>query len=178
MRISGGTLKNRRFYPPVKKWPTRPTTDIAREALFNILSNILDFERTGFLDLFGGSGAHSYEMISRGCKNVVYVDNFPACLKFVKKTAIEFQIESEIEFVLSDFEYYLRTTTKKFEYIFAGPPYQLKNLSSIPDLIFQNKLLVDKGLFVLEHNPKYIFSEHSHFLQVRHYGQTYFSFFN
>lgn len=84
MRITGGFLKGRTFYPPAGKWPTRPTTDIAREGLFNILTNMLDFEAIAMLDLFGGTGAHGYEMISRGCQNVVYVDKFMPCLNFVK----------------------------------------------------------------------------------------------
>ena len=91
MRIIGGQFKGRRFHPPAKNWPTRPTTDFAKEGLFNILANFLDFESTKVLDLFGGTGSHGYEFISRGCTDVTYVDHFPACVTFVKKiSAIEF----------------------------------------------------------------------------------------
>lgn len=177
MRITGGYLKGRTFYPPADQWPTRPTTDISREALFNILSNFLDFENTKMLDLFGGSGAHSYEMISRGCVQVVYVDNFAPCLKFVKATIKDFKIEDKMKVVLSDFEKFIKSTDQIFDYIFAGPPYQLKNLIHIPDLIFQANRLSEGGILVLEHNPNYSFTDHPKYWQSRNYGQTYFSFF-
>ena len=113
MRITGGFLKGRTFYPPADQWPTRPTTDIAREALFNILSNFLDFENTTMLDLFGGSGAHSYEMISRGCTKIVYVDNFTPCLKFVREISKDFKLENEMQLVLSDYEKFIKSTKEK-----------------------------------------------------------------
>ena len=177
MRITGGILKGRTFYPSANQWPTRPTTDIAREALFNILSNFLDFEHTAMLDLFGGSGAHSYEMISRGCTNVVYVDNFAPCLKFVKALIKEYQIETKIQVILSDYEKYITSTAASFDYIFAGPPYQLKNLALIPNLLIETKILTNNGFIVLEHNPAHSFNSHPHYWQSRNYGQTYFSFF-
>ncbi|MBV6656076.1 MAG: RsmD family RNA methyltransferase, partial [Mameliella sp.] len=92
MRIIGGSFKGRRFNPPAKNWPTRPTTDFAKEGLFNIWYNMLDFEALKVLDIFGGTGNHSYEFISRGCKDVTYVDKFPGCVKFVKRTAEELGI--------------------------------------------------------------------------------------
>lgn len=85
MRIIGGKFKGRKFYPPADNWPTRPTTDFAKEGLFNILNNRLDFQATVMLDLFGGTGNHSYEFISRGCEDVTYVDKFGGCVFFVKK---------------------------------------------------------------------------------------------
>ena len=88
MRIIGGEFKGRKFIPPAKNWPTRPTTDFAKEGLFNILQNRLDFSETKFLDLFGGTGNHSYEFISRGCTDVTYVDKFPGCVAFVKKDCL------------------------------------------------------------------------------------------
>ncbi len=177
MRITGGFLKGRTFYPPADQWPTRPTTDIAREALFNILSNFLDFENTTMLDLFGGSGAHSYEMISRGCTKIVYVDNFTPCLKFVREISKDFKLENEMQLVLSDYEKFIKSTKEKFDYIFAGPPYQLKNLGDIPDLIMQENLLSEDGFMVLEHNPSHSFLTHPNHWQSRNYGQTFFSFF-
>ena len=97
MRIISGQFKGRKFYPPAKNWPTRPTTDFAKEGLFNILQNQLEFESLKVLDLFGGTGNHSYEFISRGCKDVTYVDKFPGCVAFVKKTAKELNIERYIK---------------------------------------------------------------------------------
>lgn len=177
MRISGGFLKGRIFNPPAKNWPTRPTTDIAREALYNILTNLLDFEATRMLDLFGGTGAHTYEMISRGGKSSVYVDLHKPCLEFVRKTATSFQINQFIEFVNADYIHYLKACNTQFDYVFAGPPYPLLTLSKIPDLIVEADVVMQKGFFVLEHNPQHDFAKHSHFWQVRNYGQTFFSFF-
>jgi 16S rRNA (guanine(966)-N(2))-methyltransferase RsmD len=177
MRLTGGYLKGRTFYPPADKWPTRPTTDIAREALFNILSNFIDYDGIRMLDIFGGSGAHSYEMISRGCNDVVYVDHFAPCIQFVKKTVVEFIIQDKIKIVLSDYEKFLLMGTKPFNYIFAGPPYPLKNLDQIPEKIFKSNLLASDGFFVLEHNQEYTFIDRPGFWQVRNYGQTHFSFF-
>lgn len=177
MRISGGFLKGRVFNPPAKNWPTRPTTDISREALFNILTNILYFESTDMLDLFGGTGAHTFELISRGGKSSCYVDLHRPCLEFVKKTATSYQIQDFIEFVNSDYLHFIKSCRKKFNYVFAGPPYPLPGLANIPDLIAESALVLPNGVFVLEHNPQHDFKNHSHFWQERHYGQTFFSFF-
>ena len=102
MRVIGGTLSGRKFNPPAKNWPTRPTTDYAKEGLFNILNNKFDFEELKVLDLFGGTGSHSYEFISRGCKDVTYVDKFGGCVAFAKKTAQEFKIEEYLKIVKLD----------------------------------------------------------------------------
>ncbi len=177
MRISGGLLKGRTFYPPADNWPTRPTTDFARTALFNILTNVLNFEEIKALDLFGGTGAHSYELISRGCKEVVYVDKLKFAVQFVKENVELWKIEENIKIVQMDYLLFIQSCVQKFDYIFAGPPYELKKLDEIPDRVFENGILADEGLFVLEHNPKFDFSEHPYFGQVRNYGQTHFSFF-
>lgn len=177
MRIIGGKFKGRRFSPPADNWPTRPTTDQAKEGLFNILTNILDFDDIKVLDLFGGTGSHGYEFISRGCTDVTYVDKFPACVAFVKKTAETLQIEDLINIVRSDVFQFMARATAKYDYIFAGPPYGLPTLDSIPDVIFEKELLAEGGLFVLEHNPHHSFKNHPHFFQERNYGKTIFSFF-
>jgi 16S rRNA (guanine(966)-N(2))-methyltransferase RsmD len=177
MRIIAGKFKGRKFNPPADKWPTRPTTDFAREGLFNILMNILDFEKTKVLDLFGGTGSHSYEFVSRGCKDVTYVDNFPGCVSFVKKTAKALDIEANIRIVKADVFKFITNTTEQFDYIFAGPPYPLSNIDAIPDLIFEHNLLKPDGLFVLEHDPTHSYQTHPHFWQERNYGKTIFSFF-
>jgi len=177
MRIIGGKFKGRRFNPPADNWPTRPTTDYAKEGLFNILTNILNFDEVRVLDLFGGTGSHGYEFISRGCTDVTYVDKFPACIAFVKKTAEALKIEGMIQIVRSDVFQFIAHATKPYDYIFAGPPYGLATLDSIPDVIFEKQILAEDGLFVLEHNPNHNFKNHPHFFQERNYGKTIFSFF-
>ena len=177
MRIISGKFKSRRFYPPADKWPTRPTTDFAKEGLFNILQNRIDFEETKMLDLFGGTGNHSYEFISRGCKQVTYVDKFNGCVRFVKKTAKELKIEDQIRIYKMDVFKFISTTSEKYDYIFAGPPYPLPTIDTIPDCIFENNLLKSGGLLVLEHNPNHEFGKHPYFAEERRYGKTIFSFF-
>ena len=177
MRIIAGKFKGKRFYPPAKNWPTRPTTDFAKEGLFNILANNFDFELLTVLDLFGGTGSHSYECISRGCNNVTYVDNFGACVAFVKKIALNLKITGNIKIVHSDVFKFLMHRTGTYDYIFAGPPYALPRLESIPDLIFNNHLLKTGGWFVLEHNAHHNFTSHQYCFDVRKYGDTFFSFF-
>jgi len=177
MRIIGGTFKGRRFYPPADKWPTRPTTDFAREGLFNILNNRLDFEQVKMLDLFGGTGSHSFEFLSRGCEDVTYVDKFPACVAFVKKTASGLGISGRLRIVKADVFRFMQSSQDKFDYIFAGPPYALPLIDKIPGLVFQHDLLLPGGLFVLEHNPNHSFRDHPFFLEARNYGKTIFSFF-
>lgn len=177
MRIIGGKFRGRRFNPPAKNWPTRPTTDFAKEGLFNILQNHFDFEEMKVLDLFGGTGSHSYEFISRGCKDVTYVDKFPAAVAFVRKTARELGIEGCIRIVQGDVFKFIAFAGGQFDYIFAGPPYALPTIDAIPGLIFQNRLLRPGGWFVLEHDPSHVFEGRPHLFQVRNYGKTIFSFF-
>lgn len=177
MRIIGGKFKGRKFIPPAKNWPTRPTTDFAKEGLFNMLQNRIDFQEVKMLDLFGGTGSHCYEFISRGCTNATYVDKFPGCVQFVTKTARELHIEQELHIVKSDVFTFIKNCAQKFDYIFAGPPYPLPNLDEIPDYIFKFELLKTDGLFVLEHNPNHDFTNHPNFSEARNYGTTIFSFF-
>ena len=178
MRIIGGDFKGRRFNPPAKNWPTRPTTDYAKEGLFNILLNHWDFAEMRVLDLFGGTGSHSYEFLSRGCRDVTYVDKFPACVAFARKTAAELEMNNFIRIVRADVFRFMAQPQAPYDYIFAGPPYPLPNIPEIPDLVFQYNLLKPGGWLVLEHNPNHDFSEHPRFWQVRNYGKTIFSFFS
>jgi len=177
MRIIGGTLKGRKFYPPADKWPTRPTTDYAKEGLYNILQNRIDFEETRMLDLFGGTGNQSFEAISRGCQDVTYVDKHRPAVRFAKQTAAEFDIADSIKVITMDVKRFIKINHDPWDYIFAGPPYPLPWLDQIPNLVFENKLVAEYGLFVLEHNPKHNFEEHPNFKSIRSYGQTKFSFF-
>ncbi|NNF36109.1 MAG: hypothetical protein HKN68_18535 [Saprospiraceae bacterium] len=177
MRIIGGKFKSRRFNPPAKNWPTRPTTDYAKEGLFNILQNRIDFSETVMLDLFGGTGSHCYEFISRGCDDATYVDKFGGCVAFVKKTAKELKIESSVTIVKMDVFKFIKSAVRQYDYIFAGPPYPLPTLDTIPDVIFSTSILKKDGLFVLEHNPNHDFSSHQYYVEQRSYGTTIFSFF-
>lgn len=177
MRIIGGKFKGRRFTPPAKNWPTRPTTDIAKEGLFNILMNEFTFSDLKVLDLFGGTGNHSYEFISRGCEDVTYVDKFYGCVAFVKKTAQLLAIEPYLKIIKGDVFKFIAMTNEQYNYIFAGPPYPLPNLDTIPDHIFKENLLADGGWFVMEHNPNHDFKNHPNYLKERHYGKTIFSIF-
>jgi len=177
MRIISGSLGGRFLRPNMKGWPTRPTTDISKEALFNILQNRLDFETIKMLDLFGGAGNHSFEFISRGCTDVTYVDLHYKCVKFVKNQALEFGVSDSIQTIRGDVKKFVRQTNLKYDYIFAGPPYPLPWLREIPVMIAHNELLSEEGLFVMEHNPNHDFVNHPFFQEKRNYGQTIFSFF-
>ncbi len=178
MRIIGGTCKGRILRPRMKGWPTRPTTDIAKEALFNVLMNRLNFEEVAFLDLFGGTGAHTFEFLSRGCMDVTYVDNYLGCVQFVRKTSSELGFNKFLSVVRMDVFKYIKICNRKFDYIFAGPPYPLHWLDKIPDLVFSHELLDANGFFVLEHNDDHNFSGHTRLQEKRKYGQTNFSFFS
>lgn len=177
MRIISGKFGGRRFTPPAKNWPTRPTTDISKEGLFNILQNQIDFETTKMLDLFGGTGNHCYEFISRGCKSATYVDQHGPAVAFVRKLSKELKIQDALYIVKSDVFKFLKRNNESFDYIFAGPPYPLKNLAEIPDIIFSSDVLSKDGLFVLEYNPDHNFEDHPCFIKSRNYGQTIFAFF-
>jgi len=177
MRIIGGTFKGYRFNPPAKKWPTRPTTDISKEALYNILENRIDFSEIRFLDLFGGTGNHCYECISRGCRDATYVDNFGGCVAFVAEMLKKLDIEDYVRVHKKNVFSFIKKCEEQYEYIFAGPPYPLKNIPEIPDLILKKNMLSTDGILVLEHNPNVNFDEHPNLDDQRNYGQTIFSFF-
>ena len=177
MRVIAGKFKSRRFYPPADKWPTRPTTDFAKEGLYNVLTHTLNFTEVSILDLFGGTGSHSYECISRGCTDVTYVDQHGPCLRFVKEIAAKLDIEDYIKIVRSDVFKYIAHCGIQYDYIFAGPPYPLPNLSSLPSEIFKHGLLKEGGLFVVEHDQKHDFEHAPNFIKEKKYGQAIFSFF-
>jgi len=177
MRIVGGKFKGRRFTPPAKNWPTRPTTDYAKEALFNILTNRIDLEETVALDLFGGTGNHCYELISRGATDVTYVDQHHGCVRFVKKIAGDLKLKDELKIHRLDVFKFIKSTDRQFDYIFADPPYALNSLASIPDKIFEQDLLRKGGLLVIEHDNQNDFQDHSRCIEQRNYGKSIFSFF-
>jgi len=172
MRIIGGEFKGYRFNPPAKKWPTRPTTDISKEGLYNILTNTIDVSEVKFLDLFGGTGSHCYEVISRGCRDATYVDKFPGCVAFAKTMAEKLEITEYMDIHKMNVFSFIKKCETQYNYIFAGPPYPLKNIPEIPDLILNQKMLTDDGVLVLEHNPNVNLSSHPNLSSQRNYGQT------
>lgn len=175
MRIIAGKYGGRRITPPYLS-PTRPTTDYAREGLFNILESRFDLCSISFLDLFGGTGCISYEMASRGCTDIVTVEKHPQCIAFIKKTIVLLNTDA-IKPIRADVFTYLEHCERQFNLIFAGPPYTLKNLSILPDLIFSKNILTPTGWFILEHNPAHDFQKHPCFIEQRKYGTTIFAFF-
>ncbi|MEM6319014.1 MAG: RsmD family RNA methyltransferase [Bacteroidota bacterium] len=177
MRIIGGQFKGRKFFPPAKNWPTRPTTDFAKEGLFNVLNNGFYFDEIKVLDLFGGTGNFSYEFISRGCEDVTYVDKFGGCTKFVEQTAETLAIQEHIRIVRSDVFKFIEKATEKYDLIIADPPYALPTLPTIPDKIFEQDLLAKEGWLIVEHSPHHDFQSHPRFDNQRSYSKTVFSIF-
>ncbi len=158
---------------------TRPTTDIAKEGLFNILQNNLDFEELKVLDLFGGTGCISYELASRGAPDITIVEKDDRMYDFIKKTAAELKF-GNFNVVKSDVFRFIDTAGQaatQYDFIFAGPPYALAAIDELPLKIFEKKLLKPKGWFVLEHTPRNDYKKFEHYKTERNYGTTIFSIF-
>ncbi|MDR0682843.1 MAG: 16S rRNA (guanine(966)-N(2))-methyltransferase RsmD [Dysgonamonadaceae bacterium] len=175
MRIISGKYKSRRFEIP-KSFKARPTTDFAKENLFNIIVNQFDLEGTNALDLFAGTGSISFELLSRGCKKVVCVEKEAAHYAFIIKVKTELKNEDLIT-IKGDVFRFIESCKQSFDFIFADPPYALKNLNRIPEMVFSNDLLKTGGVFVMEHPKEYDFSTLPYFSQKRVYGAVNFSFF-
>lgn len=177
MRIIGGQFKGRRFNPP-SFFKARPTTDFAKESLFNLINNRLDLEGARVLDLFAGTGSISYEFMSRGCTYICSVDENARYLSFIKGISEEIGPEQKIIYtVKADVKKYLKKADLDFDLIFADPPYEMPELEQIPDLVFGNQTLKKDCIFILEHSAKHNFSKHIHFDELRKYGSVNFSFF-
>lgn len=176
MRIISGELGGRRINPPANMPYTRPTTDIAKEGLFNVLQNQLDFEELKTLDLFGGTGSISYELASRGVTDLTIVEKDTQMFSFIKKTVEALKIENA-KVVKSDVFKYINECSMQYDFIFAGPPYALTTIDELPKLIFEKGLLREGGLFVLEHTPRNDYKSFPHYSSERNYGTTVFSFF-
>ncbi len=176
MRIISGSLGGRRFNPPSKMPYTRPTTDIAKEGLFNVLQNNLDFEELKTLDLFGGTGSISYELASRGVTNLTIVEKDQHMFDFIKRTVSDLKIEN-IKVVRSEVFKFIDQCADKFDFIFAGPPYALETIDELPRNIFEKELLNANGWFVLEHTPRNSYENFPFFKSSRNYGTTIFSIF-
>jgi 16S rRNA (guanine(966)-N(2))-methyltransferase RsmD len=176
MRIIGGEHGGRKFNPPSKMPYTRPTTDVAKEGLFNILQNNLDFEELKTLDLFGGTGSISYEMASRGVKDLTIVEKDNVMYEFIKKTSSTLRLQN-FKVTKMDVFKFIENCHEKFDLIFAGPPYSLASIDDLPSLIFEKELLKKGGWFVLEHTPRNDYKKFPFYKTERNYGTTVFSVF-
>ncbi len=176
MRIIGGEHGRRRINPPGDMPHTRPTTDVAKEGLFNVISNNFDIEELTTLDLFGGTGSISYELASRGAKDLTIVEKDGKMYEFIKKTASDLKLEN-FRVLKTDVFKFIEQCTDKFDFIFAGPPYALGNIDDLPGLIFEKQLLNTKGWFVLEHTPRNDYKKFPFYTTERNYGTTIFSIF-
>ena len=177
MRIIRGRYQRRQITAP-NSLPVRPTTDMAKESLFNIIDNHFDLEETEALDLFAGTGNISYELVSRGCPKVVSVDHDFGCVKFIRETANKLNM-NELLVVRSDVYRFLEKHNMQYDLVFADPPYdcQQPQYDELVRLIFDQNLLREGGMFILEHDKNQHFEEHPHFMEQRHYGKVNFSFF-
>ncbi len=176
MRIISGKHGGRKIHPPTKMPYTRPTTDIAKEGLFNILQNTIDLEGIKTLDLFGGTGAITYELASRGATNQTIVEKDTAMFEFIKKNLADLKF-THVKAIKSEVFKFLENCTEQFDFIFAGPPYALDTIDELPKIIVTKKLIAPGGLFVLEHTPRNNYETYPGFVKQRNYGTTIFSFF-
>lgn len=175
MRIIGGRHGGRKFNPPAKI-PARPTTDIAKEGLFNTLQNMIEFEGLKTLDIFGGTGSISYELASRGATDLTLIERDRKTVQFIKTTVEELNFDN-FKIIQSDVFKFIDNCNDKYDFIFAGPPYALDEIDSIPIEIFEKQLLKPKGIFILEHTPRNNYEQHPQLIKVKNYGTTLFSFF-
>lgn len=176
MRIISGKHKGKRIQAP-KKLPVRPTTDMAKEALFNILNNYFNFSQLRILELFAGTGNISYEFASRGSKPITSIDGDTGCVNFIKKIAQE--NEFDINAIKSDAFAYLERCKSEYDIIFADPPYDIgqPNFEKIITLVFDNSILDEDGMLIIEHSKDNSLEHMIHFSFAKRYGGTVFSFF-
>jgi 16S rRNA (guanine966-N2)-methyltransferase len=175
MRIIGGRLRGLRLNPP-NNLPVRPTTDMAKEALFNILQNQIEFEEIKVLDLFSGTGNISLEFASRGAEKVTSVDRSIQCVHYLKDMARQHGLPNITAFKDDVFKY-LELETDQFDLIFADPPYDLNRIPELPKVIFEKNLLLPGGILIVEHQSLQNLSNHPAFVEQRKYGHSSFSFF-
>ena len=175
MRIISGTYRGRIIRPPAGL-KARPTTDFARESLFNILSHRLEFEDLDILDLFAGTGSITYEFSSRGARSVVAVESNPLHFRFIRETCRKLDLDM-VTVISTDVFRYLYKPYQAFDIVFADPPYDHPQLEELPDAVLSSGVLAPEGLFILEHPAGNVFSAHPRFRQHRKYGGVNFSFF-
>lgn len=176
MRIISGALKGRRFSPPAN-FKARPTTDFAKENIFNVLNNIIDFEDIAVLDLFSGTGSISYEFASRGASSIIAIENNYKNFKYITKTVQELNLQDQINVIKSCAFRYIKKTTATFDIIFADPPYDLKESENLPEEVMKSGILKPEGMFIFEHSDKKEYSHLAGFSEVRKYGKVNFSIF-
>ena len=175
MRIISGTYRGKRIQPP-KNFKARPTTDFAKEGLFNILMNNYDMEELDVLDLFSGTGGISYEFVSRGARSIVALEMEHAHYSFIRSTCQELEMDM-VNVIRGDVFRYLKRPYQSFDITFADPPYDHPQLVTLPDQIFGTEILAKGGTFILEHPGDHSFTSHNHFSEQRKYGGVNFSFF-
>ncbi|MFH2142008.1 MAG: RsmD family RNA methyltransferase [Bacteroidota bacterium] len=174
MRIISGKYRGK-IVQVHKSFKARPTTDYSKESLFGILHNTFQIEEMKVLDLFSGTGSISYEFASRGCENVTSVEINNKYASFIKRTSDALSLK--IKVINCDAIKYIKKCNEKFNIIFADPPYDMKDIDLIPDYIFDNSILDEEGVFILEHSKDYFFSENKFFFKHKTYGAVNFSFF-
>ncbi|GET23794.1 RsmD family RNA methyltransferase [Prolixibacter sp. NT017] len=177
MRIIGGEFKGRHFSPG-NSFKARPTTDFARENLFNILIHRIDLDEISVLDLFGGTGSITLEFVSRGCEKVTCVEKNYRHFSFIQETIKKLGVEKAVHLIKGDVFRFIEKSAGKYDLVFADPPYDLPNLETLPELIFQHNLLNPGGIFILEHGKTNNFSSHPRFSELRKYGSVHFSIFS
>ena len=176
MRIISGKYGGRRINPPSNMPHTRPTTDVAKEGLFNILQTRVQLDGANTLDLFGGTGCISYELASRGATQLTIVEKDNQMLEFIKSNIENLKIENT-QLVRMDVFQYLNSCSQQYDIIFAGPPYALNTIDDLPRIIVERKLISSEGYFILEHTPRNNYENFAGFSFQRNYGATVFSFF-
>ncbi|MDN3580381.1 16S rRNA (guanine(966)-N(2))-methyltransferase RsmD [Mucilaginibacter flavus] len=175
MRIIGGTLRGLRLNPPTNL-PVRPTTDMAKEALFNILLNQIEFEGIKVLDLFSGTGNISMEFASRGATEVISVDRSIHCVNYLKDISRQHK-QTQIKVYKEDVFKYLQIETEQYDLIFADPPYDLNKIPEIPKIVFERNIMLPGALLIVEHQSMQNLSQQPGFVEQRKYGHSSFSFF-
>lgn len=175
MRIITGQYKGRHFDVP-RTFKARPTTDFAKENIFNVMNGYIDFDEACALDLFAGTGSISLELLSRGCKQVVSVELDRDHHSFIRQCLQKLQADN-CALIKGDVFRFLKSCKQQFDFIFADPPYALPNLETLPDIVLGNNLIKEEGVFVLEHGKQNDFSAHPRFVEHRSYGSVNFSIF-
>ncbi len=175
MRIIGGRYKGKSIFPP-ENFKARPTTDFAKEGLFNVLANEIDFEDLTVLDLFSGTGSISYEFSSRGCRSVTSVEMNTNHFRFIKESSKKLGLTQIQPLRMNVFDF-LGICKIKYDVVFADPPFDLDGFSTIPEKILEKDIINEGGYLIMEHSGDYDFSKNSRFFKEKKYGNVHFSFF-
>lgn len=175
MRIISGYCKGRKISPP-SNLPVRPTTDFAKEGLFNVLNNLIDFTETTVVDLFSGTGNIAFEFASRGAPSVLAVDIERRCVDFINQAAAKFGMK-EVHAIRMNVLVLLKVGKQQADLVFADPPFGMEGIENLPDLILSSGIVKPGGILILEHSGRYGFSGNPFFDQLREYGKVHFSVF-